>query len=429
MWVRIWERRRNMGKLTALKVSKATRGRYIDGDGLYLTVNEGGSKQWSLRVVMPSPDGGKGKLREFGLGSANSVSLADARAKAAEWRGLAKQGIDPKVKVSADLRAQAIEQARFGRTFKSVASAYLAEKDATSGIGDNAKHRAQWEMTLRQYAYPQLGEMPVDEIRAAQIMTALKPIWLRTPETARRTLQRICTILDWANIHEWRNHPAPSRKAITKAMPSQPKKGESHFARVEIVDAPAVFKKLQKSNETVARLALQFGILTAARSGEIRFAKWNEIDDASANWTIPADRMKAKKMHVVPLSAEAGQLLERAKAFQRETEGYIFPGLGGNAMSDMTLTKAQKLIAPNTTQHGWRSTFRDWVSEETSFTGDLAEAALAHVVKNKVEGAYRRGNLLEKRRDLMAAWANYLMGRVDNVESIEEARAKREAAA
>lgn len=415
-----------MGKLSAIKVQKASTGRYVDGDGLYLTVNASGSKQWSLRVVMPSPEGGKGTLREFGLGSANAVSLVDARAKAAEWRALAKQGIDPKLRLVADRRAQAQEEARYGRTFKVVATDYLAE----NSVGwKNAKHRAQWEMTLREYAYPHLGAMPVDEIKASEIMATLKPIWLKTPETGRRTLQRICTILDWANIQDWRSHPAPSRKALAKALPPQPKKGGSHFARVEINDAPAIFKKLLNANETVARLALQFGILTAARSGEIRFAKWNEIDVPNATWTIPAERMKAKKLHVVPLCADALDLLERAKEFQRGIGGYIFPGQGGNAMSDMTLTKAQKLIAPDTTQHGWRSTFRDWVSEETAFSGDLAEAALAHVVKNKVEGAYRRGNLLEKRRKLMLAWANYLMGRTANVESINAARATKDAAA
>ena len=209
----------------------------------------------------------------------------------------------------------------------------------------------------------------------------------------------------------------------------QPKKGDKHFAAVEHDAAPAIFANLRRSNETVARLALQFGVLTAARSGEIRFAKWPEINLDNATWTVPADRMKAGREHVVPLCADALDLLERAKGYRHEVDGLIFPGQGGNAMSDMTLTKAQKLIAAGTTQHGWRSTFRDWVSEKTNFSGDLAEAALAHVVKNKVEAAYRRGNLLEKRRDLMAAWANYLMRRVADVESIEEARAKKEAAA
>lgn len=415
-----------MGKLTTLKIKNATSGRYVDGDGLYLTVNASGAKQWTLRVAMPSPDGGKGKLREFGLGSATSVSLVDARAKAAEWRAMAKQGIDPKIKLATDRRAQAFEAARFGRTFEVVSRDYLVENRAG---WKNAKHVAQWEMTLREYAYPHIGTFPVDEIRASDLMAALKPIWLKTPETARRTLQRICAILDWANIQDWRSHPAPSRTAIAKALPAQPKKGENHYSRVEIADAPAVYCKLQESTETVARLALQFGILTAARSGEIRFAKWPEIDAANATWTIPADRMKAGRIHVVPLSADALGILERAKSYCREVDGYLFPGQGGNAMSDMTLSKAQKLIAPDTTQHGWRSTFRDWISEETTFSGDLAEAALAHVIKNKVEGAYRRGNLLEKRRDVMAAWANYLMGRSAVVENLDDARAKKEAAA
>ena len=415
-----------MGNLTAIKVKNATRGRYIDGDGLYLNVTESGSKQWSLRVVMPSPDGGKGTLREFGLGSANSITLVDVRAKAAEWRAMAKRGIDPKIKLATDRRAQAFEAARFGRTFEVVSRDYLVENRAG---WKNAKHVAQWEMTLREYAYPHLGTLPVDEIRASDLMASLKPIWLRTPETARRTLQRICAILDWANIQDWRNHPAPSRTAIAKALPAQPKKGESHYSRVEIVDAPSIFAKLRSSNESVARLALEFGILTAARSGEIRFAVWSEIDTDNATWTIPAERMKANKMHVVPLCSDALALLRRAESYCREVDGYIFPGQGGNAMSDMTLSKAQKLIATGTTQHGWRSTFRDWISEETAFDGDLAEAALAHVIKNKVEGAYRRGNLLEKRRDLMAAWANYLTGRTADVESLDDARAKREAVA
>ena len=415
-----------MGKLTALKIKNADRGRYVDGDGLYLTVNEGGSRQWSLRVAMPSPDGGKGKLREFGLGSAQTISLADARAKAAEWRVLAKLGIDPKVKLATERRAQAIEQARFGRTFKMVAEEYL--NDNREGWR-NLKHRTQWEMTLREYAYPSIGALPIDDVSASDIRAALKPIWLKIPETARRTLQRICAILDFAHVEELRKYPAPSSKAIAKSLPLQPKKGERHFAAVEHAVAPTVFAALQNSVPTVARLALQFGILTAARSGEIRFAKWSEVDPVNLTWTVPADRMKASREHVVPLCPDAVLILERAKLYCRAVDGYIFPGQGGNAMSDMTLSKAQKLIAPSTTQHGWRSTFRDWVSEKTSFSGDLAEAALAHVIKNKVEAAYRRGNLLEKRRDLMAAWANYLSGREAMVKSIEEARAKKEMAA
>lgn len=414
-----------MGKLTALKVKTAPRGRYIDGDGLYLNVTESGSRQWSLRVVMPSPEGGKGTLREFGLGSANSVSLVDARAKAAEWRAMVKQGIDPKIRLAAERRALAQEQSRNARTFRKAAEEYICWAETS---WKNDKHRKQWSSTLEQYIYPKFGDLPVNDVDASIIMDTLKPIWMAKKETARRVLQRVCSVLDYSHIRQWRDHDAPAR-AIRKGLGPQQRKVKHHPA-VGGKDAPAFYASLQNATPTVARLGLEFAILTACRSGEIRHARWLEIDFSKKLWTVPGARMKGHERddHVVPLSNAAIDVLERAKPYQRANDSLIFPGLGGNAMSDMTLNKAQKLLAPNTTQHGWRSTFRDWVADYTTFEGDVAEAALAHVVKDETEAAYRRTKYLEKRIPMMAAWANFLTGRSAIVESLDDARAKKEAA-
>lgn len=415
-----------MGKLTALRVKTAPPGRYVDGDGLYLKVNEGGSRQWSLRVAMPNPDGGKGTLREFGLGSANSIALADARLKAAEWRALAKRGIDPKIKLAADRRALALEQARNARTFRFAALEYIAREEKN---WKNEKHRRQWTSSLEAYVFPKFGDVAVNDIDAATVMDALDGIWLSKKETARRVLQRVCAVLDYAHIRNWRDYDAPVR-AIRKGLGPQKKKVRHHPA-VDVKQAPSFFALLRASPQTVARLGLEFAILTACRSGEVRHARWTEIDLANRLWTIPGERMKGTERddHVVPLSDAAIDVLYRASPFRKFDDAIIFPGLGGNAMSDMTLNKAQKLIAPETTQHGWRSTFRDWVADETKFEADVAEAALAHVVKDQTVAAYLRTKYLEKRIPLMAAWASFLLGEGADVKNIGDARAKRDMAA
>lgn len=407
-----------MGKLTDIGVRKAKPGRYADGEGLYLLVRDTGSRSWLLRVMVD------GKRRDYGLGGYPATSLADARDIAKEWRKVAKSGRDPAIVAAQQRRADEISKARDTRTFRDAAESYINAK--TPGW-KNAKHAAQWRYTMTEFVYPKIGNEFVDNVDAAMIAATLIPIWLKLPETARRVRQRIGAILEHAVALQWRSMPAPMA-GLKTLLPDQPK-DEGHFAAVPFEDAPAVMAKLRAEAGTIGRTALEFTILTAARSGEVRGARWNEIDLEARTWTVPASRMKAKREHVVPLSDRAIELLLSVKALAGKPDALIFPGLRDKPMSDMTLSKAQRALAPGTTVHGWRSTFRDWVSESTSFAGEVAEMALAHTISNKVEAAYRRGNLQNKRRELMDAWSSYLSNASDNIVDMEKARAAKESAA
>jgi integrase len=268
------------------------------------------------------------------------------------------------------------------------------------------KHEAQWLRTLEMFAWPTLGDIRVSEITGPMVRNVLAEIWLAKPETARRVRQRIGAVLDWAYASGYRETEAPMR-SITKGLPRQPKKGDSHFAAMPYADVAAFMIRLNE-RESFSRLALQFVILTAARSGEVRGATWSEVDFDAALWTIPPDRMKAKREHVVPLSKPALRVLRRCNDLRSGDEQLIFPGIRPRQpMSDMTLTKLLRELKVPVTVHGFRSSFRDWVSEETDVQGEVAEAALAHTVPNKTEAAYRRGSLLEKRRALMCDWARF----------------------
>jgi integrase len=274
----------------------------------------------------------------------------------------------------------------------------------------NEKHEAQWLRTLEMFAWPTLGDIRVSEITGPMIRNVLAEIWLAKPETARRVRQRIGAVLDWAYASGYRETEAPMR-SISKGLPRQPKKGGQHFAAMPYADVPAFMSRLGQ-RESFSRLALQFAILTAARSGEVRGAAWDEVDFDAALWTIPADRMKAKREHVVPLSGPALCILRRCKELRSADEPLIFPGIRPRQpMSDMTLTKLLRELKVPVTVHGFRSSFRDWASEETDVQGEVAEAALAHTVPNKTEAAYRRGSLLEKRRALMSGWGDFSVGR------------------
>lgn len=411
-----------MTRLTSISVKNAKPGRHADGNGLYLFVRPSGSRQWVLRVVVASLENQKGKRSDFGLGSALTLPLADARIKAAQWREIAKSGRNPSAVVKKEAKASLVEENKRAVTFKLAAERAF---ETLSPGWKNAKHRAQWINTLRTYAYPALGACLVNEIGAPEIIDALSPIWLAKPETARRTKQRIETVLDFSHSREWRDSESPS-KAVQLGLPAQPKR-DRHFPAVAIADAPKVLGNIENATSTMGRLALRFVIHTVARSGEVRGARWGEIDQDNQIWTIPADRMKAGKEHVVPLTASTRAVLNEVQLLEPGNESYIFPGARGGMLSDMTMTKSQKIVAPNTTVHGWRSTFRDWVAEETNFAGELAEMALAHAIGNRVEAAYRRGNLLEKRRSLMAAWEAYLTGSRSKVASIHEARQRKTA--
>jgi len=373
-------------------VKAATRpGRLSDGDGLYLIIKPGGAKSWVCRVQR------HGNRRDFGLGSAKKVSLAVARERAREVRAWIELGLDPVFERRKILGFP---------TFREAAAKVLA---ASKKSWRNAKHEGQWVSTMEAYAFPYIGDVKVNDITGPMIRDLLAPIWLTKPETARRVRQRVGAVLDWAYASGFRESEAPMR-AITKGLPRQPKK-DNHFAAMPYDKVAAFLKQLRK-RESFSRLALAFAVLTAARSGEVRGATWEEIDLESGLWTIAASRMKASREHVVPLTDPALRIVRRCAELRLPSSDLVFPGMKrGAPLSDMTLSKLMKEMGEPYTVHGFRSAFRDWVSEETAHPGDVAEAALAHTIGNKTEAAYRRGNLLEKRRIMMADWANYIEGR------------------
>ncbi|GAY19728.1 integrase [Sphingobium fuliginis] len=341
-----------------------------------------------------------GRRRDYGIGSLDILSLAEAREKAAQGRKWAKAGIDPSLEWKKE-RAEI-------PTFKAAAIRYHQNIETGWKKG---KHSLQWLATLESYAYPHIGDLPVTVIDTTAIHKVLLPIWLKVPETARRVRQRIGAVLDYAHGQGWRASEAPMR-AVSKGLPKQPRKGE-HFAAMPYSDLPDFMEKVRGLEATTGRLALQFTILTAARSGETRGATWGEIDLEAKLWTIPGERMKAGQAHVVPLSAPAVAILTEMRGLFTTKAELVFPGLKRKALSDMTLAKALKTAGgEGYTVHGMRSAFRDWVAEKMpTVPGDVAEAALAHAIPNKVEAAYRRTKFLEQRTELMDKWADYLAGK------------------
>ena len=380
-----------MGKLTATGIRALKEpGRYGDGDGLFLLVGKSGARSWMVRIQKD------GKRRDIGLGSERKVSLAKARVDAALVCSQVEAGIDP---VAERKKAAGIP------TFREAAALVHAEH---KNGWRNAKHGAQWLSSLEAYAFPMIGDKPVSSIDGPAVRDVLAAIWLAKPETSRRVCQRINGVVDWAISKGYRTAPLPM-KAINKSLPKH-RATTKHHAAMPYGDIPVYLQRLRE-RESMGRLALEAVILTAARSGELRGAVWSEIDFERALWTVPASRMKADREHVVPLSAAALRIFKRMKALRTEGSNLVFPGTKrGKPLSDMTLTKVLRDMSLDCTAHGFRSSFRDWVSEETTFDGTVAEAALAHAIENKVEAAYRRGNLLEKRRAMMAAWGDYCDG-------------------
>ncbi|MCF3948798.1 tyrosine-type recombinase/integrase [Acidiphilium iwatense] len=377
-----------MGKLSASSVKAAKEpGRYGDGDGLYLVISPRGGKSWVCRVQKD------GKRRDVGLGSAKKVSLALARERATKVRTQVEVGLDP----VAERRKEAGIP-----TFKEAAALVFAEHKAS---WRNQKHRAQWLSSLETYAFPTLGDLSVAVIDFHRVRDAVISIWLEKPETARRVRQRINTVIDWAVGKGYRTTPL-AIATMNKSMPKVKAK-EAHHTALPYGEVPAFMAKL-KERDTMGRLALEGLILTATRSGEIRGATWSEVDLDNALWTIPANRMKAGKEHIVPLSSAAMDVFRRAQGYREARSELVFPGQrSSKPLSDMTLTKICRDMEVLAVPHGFRSSFRDWVAEETDFDGDIAEMALAHAIGNKVEAAYRRGNLLEKRKALMEAWGQH----------------------
>ncbi|MEO0464371.1 MAG: integrase arm-type DNA-binding domain-containing protein [Pseudomonadota bacterium] len=376
-----------MGKLTAMQIRALTKpGRYIDGNGLTLMLTGPRKGYWVLRATI------NGRRRDIGLGSLDLVKLAEAREAAIDMRRDIQRGIDP----VEERKRQKIEVL----TFSSAAENVHEEQRAT---WKNGKHQDQWINTLKTYAFPKLGDRLVDDIEGPLIREVLLEIWLEKPETARRVKQRIGVVLDWAYANGMRATEAPMR-SLSRALPRQPKQ-DGHFAAMPYEDIPEFIKHLHKRT-SLARLALEFLILTASRSGEVRGAKWTEVNLDAKLWAVPAERMKVGKEHVVPLTDAAIDVLERARPYYAECSDLVFPGRNVlRPMSDMTLLKILRYAKLPFTVHGFRSAFRDWAAEKTSYPGEVAEAALAHSVANKVEAAYRRTNYLDKRKLLMNEWA------------------------
>lgn len=405
-------------KLTARKVAAINEpGRYGDGDGLYLQVSKWGTKSWLYRFTL------HGKSREMGLGPVADVSLAQAREKAGEARKLQREGKDPLEARKADERAAELEAARVV-SFKDAAGRYI---NAQRPSWRNAKHASQWENTLRDYAFPVFGKVPVADVDTGLVMKALEPIWTAKPETASRVRQRIEAVLDWARVMGFRDGPNPAlwRGHLSHMLPSPKKVAQvKHHAALPWQDVGDFMASLRTRPATAAR-AFEFCILTAARTSEALEVTWDEVDLEAAVWTVPAGRMKAQREHRVPLSPQAVAVLRHMKANHGD-EGYIFPGQGkGKPLSNMAfLMLLRRMGHGDLTAHGFRSTFRDWAAEATGFPNEVAEAALAHVIGDKVEAAYRRGDLFTKRRRLMDAWAAYCdkpSAKGDNVTAINRA--------
>jgi len=374
--------------LTAAKVKQTTEpGKYYDENGLFLRVKITGTKAWVQKIVI------NGKQRELGLGSAALVSLAEARELAREYRKAAREGRDP---IAERKRISGIP------TFaEAVDRVYTLHEPSWR----NKKHAAQFRSTLEQYVSPVCGQKKISEVTSQDVMRALMPIWLTKAETARRVKQRIGVVMKWAIAQGYRlDDPSNAiEQALPKAARAVKQRKSIHYDKV--AECLAAVQASQAGAST--KLALEFLILTAARSGEVRLATWTEIDFERRLWTIPAARMKGKAEHVVPLSDRAIDVLKQARAL---SEGeVVFPGAkAGRPMSDMTMSKLIKELGFDADVHGFRTSFRVWVQERTSASFEVAEKALAHKTKNKVVAAYARSDLMDKRRKLMQKWADHL---------------------
>jgi integrase len=383
-----------MGKLTQAHVKAAINkpGRHHDGDGLILFVRESGQASWVARIQ------NDGTRREFGLGSLRAVGLGEAREKASLVKAALVAGRDPHLALK--------PPKEMTRTFREAALGFLEAKAADAKISD-AK-RKQNLSQLKTYAFPALGKLQVQSIDADTIAKCLRPIWTKKPETARKVRSLIIRTLRFARP-DGALFIGTLGPAVADRLPAQPKRG--NFEALPYADLPALMARLV-DKRGMGALALRAAILTATRSGEVRGATWDEVDMDAAVWTIPADRMKARKLHRIPLSPAAVVLFREMASIRQAGTDLIFPAGNGNELSNMTLTKVLRDMKVPCTVHGFRSTFRDWAAEQTSLPGEVAEAALAHTVPKAVEAAYRRTDFFDKRRDMMDAWANFATGGV-----------------
>jgi integrase len=398
------KRARIPNRLSALAVQRAKEpGMYPDGLGLYLQVSQAGTKSWIFRYKMP----GANTSREMGLGSLHNFTLQEARGRALDARKLKADGIDPIEHKRAQRAAVAAEQAK-AVTFQDAAERYI---EAHSAGWKNEKHRQQWPSTMKAYVYPVIGALPVQTIDAGLVMKILEPIWSDKTETATRVRGRIERILDWATARGYRSGENPARwrghLQSLLAAPAKIAKVEHHPALAySEIGAFMVELGLQTGD---AADALTLLVLTATRTSEVIGASWPEVDFGAKVWTIPADRIKAGREHRIPLSGPALALLKRRHE-GRTDDGWIFPGVRQKHLSNNAiLALLGRMDRDNLTAHGFRSTFRDWAAEQTNFPREVAEMALAHAIGDKVEAAYRRGDLFTKRTRLMDSWAAYAL--------------------
>ena len=416
--------------LDAKTVKYAKPGRHADGGGLHLLVKKSGARSWVFRYML------NGKSRDLGLSRCseaiailrnagnNELTLAQARDIATIYRLKVKAGIDPIIEreniakaQAAELQAQKIAKVRF----QDIAEAYI---DANEGTWKNKKHRQQWKNSLKNLVYPIMGDLPVSEIETKHVLAALEPIWKDKPETASRVRGRIETVLDAAKVRGYRTgeNPARWRGHLSLILPARTKLSRGHHKAEPYHSLPQVLAQL-RSRHAVAALALEFTILTAARTGEVIGATWDEIDIDKAVWIISAERMKAGREHRVPLSGRAVEILQHVRVLNRP---HVFPGTKGGPLSGMAMSMLLRRMNSDVTVHGFRSSFRDWAAECTGYPYEVCEMALAHVVGSKAELAYRRGDLFEKRRRLMEDWAEHCNGPVSGAAEVVPLREVRE---
>ncbi len=368
----------------------AETGRYCDGHGLYLDVRPSGSRSWVQRIVI------RGRRREMGLGGFPLVSLDEARGQAFANRKVARTGGDPLA------GRDGVRRARAAPTFAAAAERVWRQMRPA---WRNRKYRREWLTGLARYAFPHIGAMRVSEVTSADLVEMLGPVWHARPTTARRLRQRVAAIMDWAVAMEYR--PDNPCERIEPVLGRQQHLVEHMRALPHGQVAGAVRAVRASGARRVVKLAFEFMVLTAARSGEVREAPWPEIDPAGGVWTVPAGRMKGKREHRVPLCRRALAILDLARALPKRAH-LVFPTARGRPLKDMALSGLLKDLGIAAVPHGFRSSFRDWASEETDHPREVVEAALAHVVRNPVEAAYARSDLFERRRKLMDDWGDYL---------------------
>ena len=376
--------------LSAAFVRSAPPGRHCDGNGLYLFVQPSGARSWVQRLVI------RGRRRDFGLGSVALVPLAEAREEARSNRKLAREGGDPLAE-----RRRAWNMPSFAEAVKQVV------EQKRSGWR-NPRQAQDWMVSLGRYAFPHIGRMPVSEVTSADVIGILAPIWHEKPPTARKLRQRIRAVLEWAVAMEFRiDNPCDRVGSVLGTQDAVVR----HMRALPHREVAAAVRKVRASNAApVARFAFEFLVLTAARWGEVRWAEWSEIDQPEAMWTVPATRMKSKREHRVPLCGRAKEILAETRMLEDGAARLVFTRRGGEPLAEGVLRHLLRRNGIAAVPHGFRSSFRDWAAEETDHPREVVEAALAHVVKNKVEAAYRRTDLLERRRRLMDDWASYLAG-------------------